>query len=75
MSCAEVKRLIDLLGEEKFHLLVTSFPNQRIPGTKSLNRLKREQFLREFDGTRVPDFAHKYGVSTTAIYTWLKSSK
>jgi len=71
MTDSKIQKLRSLLGPKKFASVIREFPNERMPGTKAMNRLKRSQFLQNFDGKNIDKWARELGVSKQTLYNWL----
>ena len=75
-----IRQMVDKLGEERVMWLVKNFPNQRLPGSRYIARLKKENFMDGYingrtDCLTIKDIAHDYDISTRSVYNWLDAAR
>jgi hypothetical protein len=61
MNRAQQERLIELLGEDGALLLVSEFPNGKLPGKKFIKRILRSKLRSPLEGEAALEFLGKYG--------------
>jgi|ERR1051326_322540 hypothetical protein len=73
MKLEIIYSFFSILGPEKFYELTNKLPNERVPGQKALQQLKRDKFLRDYDDGKltVAQTAGKYGIPSSTAYHWI----